>query len=65
MKIHVSDNKEIVEVIREALRQNDGYCPCVYESKGKEEYRCPCQRFREEAYIGDTCHCGLYVKDEL
>lgn len=64
MKIHVNTDKELVQTIREGLRKNDGYCPCVLNSKGKEEYRCVCKEMREQVPVGQTCHCGLYIKDE-
>ena len=65
MKLHVSDNEMVVKNIRAALRENDGYCPCVYQSKGKQEYKCICKDFIENVQVGQTCHCGLYIKDEL
>ena len=65
MKIHVTPNKALAESIRENLKKNDGFCPCVLQSKGKEEYRCICQEMREQVPIGQSCHCGLYIKDEM
>ena len=65
MKVHVVDDKELVATIREALNKNDGYCPCIYQSKGKPEYKCMCKDFLENVKVGQTCHCGIYVKDEL
>lgn len=62
MKYKLSDDKETVNFIRSSLRDNDGYCPCVIDSRGKEEYKCPCKNFREEVPKGETCHCGLFVK---
>ena len=64
MKIHVNTDKELVQTIREGLRKNDGYCPCVLNSKGKEEYRCICKEMRKQVPVGQACHCGLYIKDE-
>ena len=64
MKIHVTDNTKLAEGIRKGLLKNDGYCPCVFHSNGKEEYLCPCKNFREEVPVGEACHCGLYIKDE-
>lgn len=29
IKIIVNKDKELVEAIREALKYNDGYCPCA------------------------------------
>lgn len=63
MKIHVTDNKKLAEMIRQGLKDNDGYCPCIYQSKGKPEYKCLCKDFRENVLPGMSCHCGLYIKD--
>lgn len=65
MRIHASTDKELVKMIRERLKENEGYCPCVFESKGKEQYKCLCENFRLYTPVGETCHCGLYVKDEM
>ena len=65
MKIHVVDDKEHAAIIRKGLRDNEGYCPCVYQSKGKIDYLCLCKDFRENAKVGEKCHCGLYIKDEM
>lgn len=62
MKVKVTDNEEIRALIRQGLKDNDGYCPCIYESKGKPEYLCMCKDFRENIQVGETCHCGLYIK---
>ena len=65
MKIHVVEDKEHVQIIRKGLKDNEGYCPCVYQSRGKIEYLCPCKDFREKTPVGGKCHCGLYIKDEM
>ena len=65
MKLHVNNDKELVAIIREGLRNNDGYCPCVANSRGQEKYKCICEDMRERVPVGETCHCGLYVKDEM
>ncbi len=65
MKVHVNPDKEIVEMIRQGLKENDGYCPCIYQSKGKVEYKCMCYDFLNNVQAGETCHCGLYIKDEI
>ena len=64
LKVHVTDNIELRDSIRSALRNNDGYCPCVVNSKGKPEYKCMCQDFVENTPAGEACHCGLYIKEE-
>lgn len=64
LKIHVTSNIELRDSIRNALKENDGYCPCVINSKGKEQYRCLCDDFVYNIPVGESCHCGLYIKDE-
>lgn len=64
MKVHINPDKELVALIQQGLAQNDGYCPCVFKSKGKIEYRCMCKDFLENVKVGKACHCGLYIKDE-
>ena len=65
MKVHLNPDKEVVEMIRQGLKKNDGYCPCIYQSKGKPEYKCMCYEFLNNTQVGETCHCGLYIKDEM
>lgn len=65
MKIHVTNNEELKNLIRQGLKDNDGYCPCIMNSKGKEKYKCICEDFRINTPVGQPCHCGLYIKDEL
>ena len=64
MKVHVTTDVELRDSIRAALKNNDGYCPCVLNSKGRPEYKCMCQNFVENTPVGGSCHCGLYIKDE-
>ena len=65
MKVHITEDKELETIIRAALKENDGYCPCIYQSKNKSEYKCMCQDFLNNVKVGETCHCGLYIKDEM
>lgn len=65
MKKHLTDDIELREIIFTGLKENNGYCPCIFQSKGKSEYKCPCKEFREKTQVGQTCHCGLYIKDKM
>ena len=65
MKIRVTEDKQHAAIIREELRKNEGYCPCVYQSKGQVKYLCPCEEFRTKTPVGEKCYCGLYIKDEM
>lgn len=58
-KIKRNDDCELVAIIRQALKENDGYCPCAVEKK--PDTICPCLSFREQNFQGQ-CHCGLYEK---
>lgn len=59
MRIHVSNNKEVVEGVRNKLKENGGFCPCKIEKT--EDTRCMCKEFLEQE--SGECHCGLYVKE--
>lgn len=61
MKYRTVDDQDQVCFLRQALRENENYCISVPDSKGKEEFFCPCKEFRE-ADKGTVCRCGLYVK---
>lgn len=60
-KIIVNADKELVELIRSRLKENNGYCPCALEKT--DDTKCMCKEFRDktEGY----CHCGLYIKINL
>ena len=60
MAVKLSEDKELVQEIREKLKANEGYCPCRIEKT--PDTKCMCKEFREQS-IGE-CHCGLYVKVE-
>ena len=64
MKKHFTDNIEIKTIVLQGLKDNHGYCPCIYNSINKPEYKCPCQDFRINTKLGEACYCGLYIKDE-
>ena len=62
--IKVTSDKQHEQEIRQALKENDGYCPCRMEIT--EDNKCICKEFREQ--IADPnftgyCHCMLYYKD--
>lgn len=64
LRCHVTDDVEIRDIVRQGLKKNNGYCPCVLNSQGKEEYKCVCRDFIDNVKPGESCHCGLYIKDE-
>lgn len=46
------------EAILEAVKLNDGYCPCRRTKTA--ETKCMCKEFKEQKE--GVCHCGLYKK---
>lgn len=65
MKVILNPDKEIVKIVKEGLKQRDGYCPCVVEKS--ENTKCMCKEFRDQ--IKDPnfkgyCHCRLYLKTD-
>ena len=62
MKVQVNEDKELVAKIRLALKEKDGYCPCVLGRL--PESKCMCKDFIENVAVGEYCHCGLYKKIE-
>ena len=65
MAVRLNDNKEIVNEIREGLKQTGGYCPCRVERS--DETKCICREFKEQIADPDFegyCHCMLYYKSK-
>lgn len=61
MRIVVNNDDDLVQSIREQLKSNGGYCPCVLPSEYSSDTKCPCKAFRDQTEEGE-CHCGLYIK---
>lgn len=59
MKIIQNPNKDFVEQMLKALKENSNYCPCKIEKT--KDTKCICKEFREQK--DGWCHCGLYYKD--
>ena len=59
MKIIQNPNKDFVEQMLKALKENSNYCPCKTEKT--KDTKCMCKEFREQK--NGWCHCGLYYKD--
>ena len=58
LKIIPNPDKEEYDEITQAVKDNDGYCPCLIIRN--PDTKCICKEFREQEY--GECHCGLYVK---
>lgn len=63
MAVRLNENTEIVQMIKEGLKETGGYCPCRVERT--EATKCICQEFKDQikdpTYEG-YCHCMLYYK---
>lgn len=62
--VKINPDRNVVKIIKERLKQNDGYCPCA--TLKDETTKCMCKEFRELIKDHDfkgPCHCGLYIKE--
>lgn len=57
-KIILNPDKDLVEDIKQRLKNNEGYCPCRISKNA--DTKCMCKEFREQDQ--GECHCGLYQK---
>lgn len=65
MKITLNEDKEVVKLVQEGLKQKGGYCPCRLGKK--EEYKCMCEEFKaqiQDPNFEGYCHCKLYYKSK-
>jgi hypothetical protein len=44
-KVKLNEDKELVNKIKEKLRENSGYCPCVLTKRPED--KCMCKNFRD------------------
>ncbi len=61
MSIRLNEDTQLVEMIRQGLKEKGGYCPCRFEKS--EDTRCICKEFREQMAdpnFEGYCHCLLY-----
>ena len=54
MKLILNPNIKFRNIVIEAIKDNDGYCPCSLIKS--EDTKCKCKEAREN----NNCHCGLY-----
>lgn len=59
MKIELNKDINIVNDIKNKLKETNGYCPCAIIHN--DDTKCMCKEFRERDTSG-YCHCGLYHK---
>lgn len=60
-KVKINPNTIIANCARDAIAQNDGYCPCKIGHT--DENKCMCEQFRQQIQDEQNCvcDCGLYV----
>ena len=59
LKIISNPDKDIYNEVTQAVKDNDGYCPC--ELIQNEDTKCMCKAFKEQTEPGE-CHCGRFIK---
>lgn len=52
-------NETALKTILEAIKDCNGFCPCVLQQT--KDTKCPCKKFREK----QECCCGLYVEEKV
>lgn len=57
--IRKNPDEEFYKEITEAVKLNEGYCPCMVDKTN--DTKCMCKDFRDKDYA-DYCHCGRYYK---
>lgn len=64
MKVELNPDKNYTQLVKDKLKQNDGYCPCRINKI--PDTKCMCKEFREQLERGELgqCHCGLYIITE-
>lgn len=65
MAVRLNEDKEVVAIIKEGLKQTGGYCPCRLSRT--EENKCVCQEFKEQVEDPEFegyCHCKLFYKSK-
>lgn len=59
LKIVQNPNKEKYDEMTQAVKDNDGYCPCLLEKN--PDTKCMCKAFRDQTEPG-LCHCQRFLK---
>lgn len=65
MEIKINDNQKLVELLKNKMSTNGGYCPCRRDRI--DENKCMCKEFRDQIDDPDYegyCHCMLYYKEK-
>ena len=58
MRIEINPDKEFVHAMKQAIKDNNGHCPCQLERS--KDTLCMCKSFRDMEE--GSCICDLYTK---
>lgn len=60
VKVRYVSDEGLADTLKQAIAENDGYCPCRLSRT--DDTKCICKEFRDIIKSGkiETCHCGLY-----
>lgn len=61
LKIIKNPNNDTYEKMTLAVKNNNGYCPCLIEQS--EDTKCICKEFKEQEVEG-LCHCERFLKTQ-
>lgn len=62
LKVKIADDLQFVKIMRQKIKENEGYCPCQVQKN--EDTKCMCKAFKDQKTEG-WCHCGLYYKYDI
>lgn len=64
LKVSRNPDPKKYDEVTEAVKQNDGYCPCLIARN--EDTKCMCKEFRDAVSEGKVgpCRCGRFVASE-
>ena len=62
LKIIQNPDKAKYDEMTQAVKDNDGYCPCELEKT--PDTKCCCSAFRHQTIPG-PCHCQRFIKIEV
>lgn len=61
MRVFLNADREFVDEVRKAIKDNNGYCPCALQKT--RDTKCKCKDFRDkvDAGVEGSCNCGLFI----
>ena len=61
MRVFLNADREFVDEVWKAIKDNNGYCPCALQKT--RDTKCKCKDFRDKVAAGveGSCNCGLFI----